>query len=485
MRRLLLLLICPGVLGLLLQLWLFSTSHHPLVIGILSARQHRPLRDTIRNTWGSQKPYKPFLRFIVGSEPCSVPHEDREDPYSCHLLNITSPTLHREIPAFTGPLPSSSTHNALSVTFRVLHPIIITRLGAWCPGSSRNFSVRLFQAEHEEPLCGARFTPLSPGTPSRVAPNSPRTTAWVTPANQESTTEICYKPVEQFILPEGFHGTIRWDSHDPEGLPIWSVHQVTLNNGGGVLRLITAEEGLLPYDFSQGVEGIAGGFIYSIHDGEALLQHLHTYPQRLQEYQAKLAAEESDLREESDTHRDIVFVDVVDTYRNVPRKLLLFYHWLVGSVDFDFLLKTDDDCFVDLDNVFRALEAKGLKGPNAWWGNFRLNWGVDRTGKWQELEYLSPAYPPFTCGSGYVISQDIVRWLADNANRLKTYQGEDVSMGIWMSAIGPRRYQDESWLCEKTCESGMLSSPQYSPQELSELWQQKERCGRACGCPNR
>lgn len=54
--------------------------------------------------------------------------------------------------------------------------------------------------------------------------------------------------------------------------------------------------------------------------------------------------------------------------------------------------------------------------------SFRLNWAVDRTGKWQELEYPSPAYPAFACGSGYVISRDIVHWLASNAGRLKTYQ---------------------------------------------------------------
>lgn len=47
---------------------------------------------------------------------------------------------------------------------------------------------------------------------------------------------------------------------------------------------------------------------------------------------------------------------------------------------------------------------------------------MDRTGKWQELEYPSPAYPAFACGSGYVISRDIVHWLAGNAGRLKTYQ---------------------------------------------------------------
>ncbi|XP_056407377.1 LOW QUALITY PROTEIN: UDP-GalNAc:beta-1,3-N-acetylgalactosaminyltransferase 2 [Hyla sarda] len=466
MRRPLLLLLCPCVLGLLLQLWLRSPPHHPLVIGVLSARQHRALRDTIRDSWLQALPpaRRPLLRFIVGSEACPVPPEDREDLYSCRLLNITSPLIHREIEAFTGPEPPrSSPHRQLSVTFRVLHPIIVTRLGAWCPGLTRNLSVRLYQAEHEEALCGARLTPKSHGAPLTQA-------------------GLCYKPVEQFILPEGFHGTVRWDSHDAEGLAMWGVHRVTLNDGGGVLQVTVADEGLLPYDFSQGPEGIAGGFTYMVHDGELLLQRLSSRPLRFAQHRAALEEEEAELLAESHAHNDMVFVNVVDTYRNVPRKLLLFYRWLEAAANFDFLLKTDDDCFIHLDNVLRALEK--VRGPNAWWGNFRLNWAVDRTGKWQELEYMSPAYPAFACGSGYVISRDIVQWLAANADRLKTYQGEDVSMGIWMSAIGPRRYQDDGWLCEKSCDRTMLSAPQFSAQELSELWRQKQQCGNPCECSN-
>lgn len=99
---------------------------------------------------------------------------------------------------------------------------------------------------------------------------------------------------------------------------------------------------------------------------------------------------------------------------------------------------------------------------------------MDRIGKWQELEYASPAYPAFACGSGYVVSRDLVQWLASNAHALKAYQversllghgwgtggaapgahalsqvpivclqGEDVSMGIWMAAVGPQKYQVE------------------------------------------
>ena len=47
---------------------------------------------------------------------------------------------------------------------------------------------------------------------------------------------------------------------------------------------------------------------------------------------------------------------------------------------------------------------------------------MDRIGKWQELQYPSPAYPAFACGSGYVVSRDLVQWLATNADQLKAYQ---------------------------------------------------------------
>lgn len=47
---------------------------------------------------------------------------------------------------------------------------------------------------------------------------------------------------------------------------------------------------------------------------------------------------------------------------------------------------------------------------------------MDHVGKWQELEYTSPVYPAFACGSGYVVSRDLVEWLASNAEKLKIYQ---------------------------------------------------------------
>ncbi|XP_032071284.1 UDP-GalNAc:beta-1,3-N-acetylgalactosaminyltransferase 2 isoform X3 [Thamnophis elegans] len=424
-----LVLLCPCAVGVVLHLWLLLLScpasgpgkqhpagllaffphwkpkHYDVIVGILSARHNDGLRNAIRNTWFRHLKQHPTLshrvlvKFIIGTHGCDVPVEDREDPYSCKLLNISNPVLNQEIEAFTLPEDDTSVlseDRVVSVHFKVLYPIVITSLGVFYDakgvGFQRNITVKLYQAEQE------------------------------------------------------------------------------------------AGEGSLPHEFTQGVEGIAGGFIYTIQEGEILLQTLQSRSERFLNHMNKLEKEDVLLKKESNIYDDIVFVDVVDTYRNVPAKLLNFYRWTVEAASFDVLLKTDDDCYIDLEAIFNRIKLKNLGRPNIWWGNFRLNWAVDRTGKWQELEYPSPAYPAFACGSGYVISKDVVEWLASNSERLKIYQGEDVSMGIWMAAIGPKRYQDDLWLCEKTCESGMLSSPQYSAQELAELWRIKERCGDPCKC---
>nr|XP_012315312.1 UDP-GalNAc:beta-1,3-N-acetylgalactosaminyltransferase 2 isoform X2 [Aotus nancymaae] len=247
------------VAGITNQLALFphwKSSHYDVVVGVLSARNNHELRNVIRNTWLRHLLQHPTLsqrvlvKFIIGAHGCEVPVEDREDPYSCKLLNITNPVLNQEIEAFSLSEETSSglsEDRVVSVSFRVLYPIVITSLGVFYDannvGFQRNITVKLYQAEQEEALFIARFSPPSCGV---------------------QVNKLWYKPVEQFILPESFEGTIVWESQDLHGLVSRNLHKVTVNDGGGVLRVITAGEGALPHEFLEGVEGVAGGFIYTI-----------------------------------------------------------------------------------------------------------------------------------------------------------------------------------------------------------------------------
>uniref|UniRef100_A0A4W3IFD0 UDP-GalNAc:beta-1,3-N-acetylgalactosaminyltransferase 2 n=1 Tax=Callorhinchus milii TaxID=7868 RepID=A0A4W3IFD0_CALMI len=448
----------------------WTKPQYDIVVGILSARQNYELRNALRNTWLGNIKQHPELRqrvlakFIIGAHGCDIPDEDREDPYSCQLLNITDPVVGQEIEAISlfGRTAVTLLGNKIaSINFRVLHPIIITRLGVFHDqretGFPRNVIVRLFQRAQEGVIASARFSPLSPGV---------------------QVKQLWYKPVEKFILPKGFQGTIVWESQDSEYLTTANLSDVQLNTGGGLLRLsaVSHSDG-----FEQDVAAVAGGFAYTVHDSDALLESLKARPKRFENRKQKLMEVDAALREESQIYEDIIFVDVVDTYRNVPYKLLHFYKWSVNYVSFRLLLKTDDDCYIDMDAILHRVGDR-LVRTNVWWGNFRQNWAVDHSGKWMELQYPSPVYPDFACGSGYAVSQDLVQWLAENIKMLKMYQGEDVSMGIWMAAVGPQRYQDIHWLCEQSCSLGMLSSPQHSPVELLKLWQRNEECNNPCEC---
>ncbi|XP_039593801.1 UDP-GalNAc:beta-1,3-N-acetylgalactosaminyltransferase 2 [Polypterus senegalus] len=484
-------LLCPCLVAVVVHFWmvinrtasfldfLYAVKEQELhsyevLVGILSARHHYELRDAIRSTWLGhlrQDPHwqhRVLVKFIIGIHGCDVPLEDREDPYSCKLLNLTAPVVGQEIEAIA--VSDTTSYSLLgaplvSVDFKILHAIVVTRLGVFPDGHGLeyrgNVTVKLYQLEQEEPIITARFSPISFGV---------------------GINGVWYKPVEQFILPKGFEGTLVWETLDSEGLITANVTSLAFNSGGGILRINALEEGILPHRSTQGVPGLAGGFTYTIYEAESLVQMLAGRPDRLKRHSAAQREADTLLMEESQAHQDIVFVDVVDTYRNVPSKLLHFYEWSVENADFELLLKTDDDCYVDMDAMFEKIRRKRLKRRNFWWGNFRQSWAVDRTGKWQELEYASPAYPAFACGSGYVASKDVVQWLADNAKRLKAYQGEDVSMGIWLAAVGPQKFQDSGWLCEKECRADILSSPQYSAKELVELWNRRVSCGNPCGC---
>ncbi|XP_017578291.1 UDP-GalNAc:beta-1,3-N-acetylgalactosaminyltransferase 2 isoform X3 [Pygocentrus nattereri] len=461
--RSLALLLLPCVIAAVVHLWwvtdktaFFSdlksagsrNPEHDVLVGVLSARHHHDLREAIRDTWlGYLRDHSKFqnrvlVKFIIGQHGCAIPEEDREDPYSCTLLNFTEPVAGQDMAVLSVPDASVlvlSDVSAISLDFKVLHSVVITQLGVFSGGAQHHFrgnvTVKLFQVEQEKAVVTASFTALSPGT---------------------YVEGIWYKAVEQFILPKGFEGTLLWESQDLTALMALNVSKIQLNNGGGVLKLGCTEEGTLPHRSAVGFPGLAGGFTFSVYNVDVLKEMLRGRAGRQQAHVARLREEDKALQEES--------------------------RRAIRNTDFSLLLKTDDDCYINMDAVLMKIDRKTLTRSNLWWGNFRQNWAVDRLGKWQEVEYASPVYPAFSCGSGYVVSRDLVVWLASNAEKLKAYQGEDVSMGIWMAAVGPKKYQDPGWLCEKECYVDMLSSPQHTVEELHSLWDQKSACGDPCGC---
>ena len=81
---------------------------------------------------------------------------------------------------------------------------------------------------------------------------------------------------------------------------------------------------------SVGMSSILSLFL--LLDMASLWEVLHGRQGRIQSHGTRLQMEDRSLEQEGLRYGDIVFVDVVDTYRNVPSKLLQFYKWYVPSV---------------------------------------------------------------------------------------------------------------------------------------------------------
>ncbi|GIY06682.1 UDP-GalNAc:beta-1,3-N-acetylgalactosaminyltransferase 2 [Caerostris extrusa] len=169
---------------------------------------------------------------------------------------------------------------------------------------------------------------------------------------------------------------------------------------------------------------------------------------------------------------------------SLPNKLLKFYQWLYLNYDFSFVMKTDDDSVVNIPYLLKKLQEDSQFDPSQlWlWSNLRTNWQVNYLGKWMDYEYRSTNYPSFPCGAAYIFSQKIALWLTQNAEILYTYQGEDVSIGIWLSAINPNFIEDENFECDEYCMPASYNRAQLNPDKIFKVWSYFETCQSLCSC---
>lgn len=142
-----------------------------------------------------------------------------------------------------------------------------------------------------------------------------------------------------------------------------------------------------------------------------------------------------ELKEEQSKYSDILLLeDFKDSYFKLTEKLIRSLLWVDGNINAKFVMKLDDDTFVRLDKLLPSISKKESR-KRTYWGFFRGNARIKRTGPWKEPGwFLSDHYIPYALGGGYIISMDLVKYIARNANYLSLYNSEDVSLGEFYSS---------------------------------------------------
>ena len=151
----------------------------------------------------------------------------------------------------------------------------------------------------------------------------------------------------------------------------------------------------------------------------------------------------SKLKQESLSYRDILRGSYLDSYRNLTRKVMHGLAWLSTKCEAAYVLKTDDDCFVNTVLLGQFLLRHNTQTTNLYAGNMVVNpdkrkvirkpnekWSVSRD------DYVPEYYPMYASGSGYAMSLDVVKKTVEESEFIRPIPNEDAYMGIVMDRLG-------------------------------------------------
>lgn len=201
-----------------------------------------------------------------------------------------------------------------------------------------------------------------------------------------------------------------------------------------------------------------------------------------------------ELLNEAQTYGDTQLMPFVDYYSLITWKTVAICIFGTEVLSAKYVMKTDDDAFVRVDEVMASLNKINV--------NHGLLYGLinsdarphrDPNSKWyiSAEEWSEETYPPWAHGPGYVVSQDIAKevYRKHKTGDLKMFKLEDVAMGIWIAEMKKKGmkvvYSKEERVYNEGCKDNYVVAHYQSPREMLCLWQKLQERNEAKCCGDR
>jgi hypothetical protein len=145
----------------------------------------------------------------------------------------------------------------------------------------------------------------------------------------------------------------------------------------------------------------------------------------------------------------------VEAPGDLSGKTLKMLQAAVGAYDAAFVVKADDDVFINVDTLVASLRAKEHT-DRVYMGCLRAGSPLRFAGTsyahlavGQSLQFADPepSVLPYAAGQLYALSRELAVHLADNAALLRHFGNEDVSMGAWLVGLDTSDVDDPQWCC--------------------------------------
>eukprot|EP01023_Acetabularia_acetabulum_P045528 TRINITY_DN461_c0_g2_i2.p1 TRINITY_DN461_c0_g2~~TRINITY_DN461_c0_g2_i2.p1 ORF type:complete len:322 (-),score=23.56 TRINITY_DN461_c0_g2_i2:318-1283(-) len=155
--------------------------------------------------------------------------------------------------------------------------------------------------------------------------------------------------------------------------------------------------------------------------------------------------EDESLLIEKDLYQDIVVLpDAGRKYRDLSGKMLYGIIYCHQNFNYKYLLKTDDDSFINVAALLTQIEKldSEYNSSSALYAGKPMNAiNIFTRGKladprFQEVSHLQK-YPPYMQGGGYILSRSITEYITQTQQKYGLQQtvSEDATMGMWMLSL--------------------------------------------------
>ena len=182
------------------------------------------------------------------------------------------------------------------------------------------------------------------------------------------------------------------------------------------------------------------------------------------------AAQIQDLMEEDMKHKDLlIFPRITDSIYSLTKRTIVSFQYAYSSFEFQYVLKCDDDTYVDVHRIATEVELRKSERP-FYWGYMTGSNYPSFIGRYSEFNWrLCDSYMPYALGGGYVLSRAAVEIMALTADHLKMYTCEDVSVGAWLAPYSVEMKHDSRFNTNtpsRGCKDPYLVSHKVSAEQM-------------------
>ncbi|XP_023241869.1 beta-1,3-galactosyltransferase 1-like [Centruroides sculpturatus] len=198
----------------------------------------------------------------------------------------------------------------------------------------------------------------------------------------------------------------------------------------------------------------------------------------------------SKLLEESKRHNDIIQEDFIDSYNNLTLKSVMLLKWVKNYCpNVRYILKTDDDMYINVQNLIASLKRLGTRS--------RILFGVlfrkakpDRNpnSKWYvpKAQFSGTVFPDYLSGTAYAMTRDSVDPLFNSSLETSFMVMEDVYItGLCAQSAGVKRLGIKGFTHGKRAVSGCsflnsITGHHVSVKDMRKIWTDLQKPGLKC-----